>query len=66
MVKSSTPQNSVVRNLGVPAREKVTGKTARHDEFITFGRNLVCEIVISLSIGYCAAGTLLCLSPVAV
>ena len=31
MVSSSTPQNSVVRNLGVPAREKVTGKnrTAR-------------------------------------
>lgn len=51
MISSSTPQNLVVPNLGVPARGKVTGKTARQNEFITFGCNLAGNIVITLSIG---------------
>lgn len=45
------PAELVVRNLGVPARKKVTGKTARQIEFITSLRNLAREIVISVSPG---------------
>jgi hypothetical protein len=46
----------VVRNLGVPARKKVTGKTARQDEFITLGRNLARAIFVLSPIGCCAYG----------
>jgi hypothetical protein len=45
----------------VPAREKVTGKTAWQDEFITLGRNLARAIFVLSPIGCCAPGALLLL-----